>query len=168
MKYALTTLALVTMLIAMVACGGKEKKEVVEPKVETEKVEPAPEKVAEPEPEPKPEPAPVDNASLQETIFFEFDSTELSDEARSALEENYKWLEENGARTLTIEGHTDEKGTDEYNLALGERRARSAQEYLIRLGVDSSRIEVITYGEERPTSNEDSANRRSVFVATKK
>lgn len=109
-----------------------------------------------------------DPASLTDTIYFEFDQAELGPQARSALDENAAWAKEDPARELLIEGHTDETGTNEYNLALGDRRARAAKDYLVALGVEERRIKIITYGEERPASNEDSMNRRSVFVATKK
>lgn len=111
------------------------------------------------------EPA-VDPASLTEVIYFEFDSSDLSDDARAKLNENADWLKEDGDRTVTIEGHTDEVGTPDYNLALGERRARAAKAYMVRLGIDEDRIKIITYGEEKPASSQDSENRRSVFVAT--
>lgn len=109
-----------------------------------------------------------DPANLTDTIYFEFDQAELGAQARAALDENAAWAKENPARELLIEGHTDETGTNEYNLALGDRRARAAKDYLTALGVEERRIKIITYGEERPSSTEDSMNRRSVFVATKK
>jgi peptidoglycan-associated lipoprotein len=108
----------------------------------------------------------IDPASLTEVIYFEFDSSDLSDDARSKLNENADWLKEDGDRTVTIEGHTDEVGTPGYNLALGERRARAARAYMVRLGIDEDRIRIITYGEEKPASSSDSENRRSVFLAT--
>ncbi|MCG8420509.1 MAG: OmpA family protein [Proteobacteria bacterium] len=169
MKQALTTLALLVALIGLVACGSK-KPEPVEPEPEPVQAEAEPEPEPEPEPEtqpePEPEPEPEPQAELSEVIYFEFDSSELGDEARTVLNQNYEWLKEDSARTLTIEGHTDEVGTNEYNLGLGDRRARAAKEYLIRLGIGAGRIKVITYGEERPASKDDAENRRSVFVAT--
>ena len=107
-------------------------------------------------------------ASLEDVVYFEFDSSDLDDAARASLEENAKWMKEDASRVLTIEGHTDEAGTTDYNLALGERRARITKEYLVRLGVENARVQIITYGEERPAGSEDSLNRRSVFVATRK
>jgi peptidoglycan-associated lipoprotein len=101
---------------------------------------------------------------LNEVIYFEFDSSSLSDSARSQLQQNAEWLRANNNRRITIEGHTDEVGTPEYNLALGERRAQAAQQYLVQLGIDESRIEILTYGEERPASQNHDENRRSVFV----
>ncbi|MBT8495331.1 MAG: OmpA family protein [Deltaproteobacteria bacterium] len=108
------------------------------------------------------------NPELQQVVYFEFDSSNLDDAARSRLTENAQWLKADGKRTLTIEGHTDEVGTTEYNAALGERRAGAARDYLVRMGVDQGRIRIITYGEEKPASEQDSLNRRSVFIATKK
>jgi peptidoglycan-associated lipoprotein len=106
--------------------------------------------------------------NLQEIVYFEFDSSELDPAARAKLEENADWLKKDAARTLTIEGHTDEVGTPEYNLGLGERRAQASRDYLIRLGIDPKRVSIITFGEEKPAGTEDSKNRRSVFIATKK
>lgn len=90
--------------------------------------------------------------SLATVIGFEFDSSTLSDDARDKLQQNADWLREDPARTLVIEGHTDQTGTDEYNLALGERRARAMRDYLTRLGVPPARIKTISYGEERPAA----------------
>ena len=106
--------------------------------------------------------------NLQEVVYFEFDSSELDEAARAKLEENANWLKQSAERTLTIEGHTDEVGTPEYNLGLGERRAQISRDYLIRLGIDAKRVSIITFGEEKPAGSEDSQNRRSVFIATKK
>ena len=107
-------------------------------------------------------------ASLGTVIYFEFDKAALGDDAKTTLDNNATWMKEDPSRTITIEGHTDEVGTPEYNLALGQRRAQATRDYLVRLGVDETRVKVITYGEERPASGADSENRRSVFVATRK
>jgi len=112
-------------------------------------------------------PTQPDPAALGQVIYFEFDSTTLSQEARDTLTENAEWLKQDPARRLTIEGHTDEVGTDEYNLALGERRARAALEYLKNLGVEADRVDVLTYGEEKPASDTDEGNRRAMFIAGK-
>lgn len=111
---------------------------------------------------------PGKSAALQDVIYFAFDSSELDEASRSKLNENADWLKQDPARTLTIEGHTDEVGTPEYNLGLGERRARTTKDYLVRLGVQEKRVSIITYGEERPAGTEDAQNRRSMFIATKK
>jgi peptidoglycan-associated lipoprotein len=104
----------------------------------------------------------------RDLLRFAFDSSDLDEAARGKLAENAEWLKKDGARTLTIEGHTDEVGTPEYNLGLGERRARATKDYLVRMGIQEKRISIITYGEERPAGSEDSKNRRSMFIATKK
>jgi len=102
-------------------------------------------------------------------VYFNFDSSEISEEARSILEEKATWLSENNDVKISIEGHCDKRGTTQYNLALGERRAESVKTYLVALGVDGSRISTISYGEERPAvegSGDDvwSKNRRAEFV----
>ncbi len=107
-------------------------------------------------------------ANLGEIIYFEFDSSDLTADARNTLEQNAAWLREDANRVLTIEGHTDEVGTPAYNLALGERRAIAAKDYLKNLGIDEKRVSIITYGEEKPAGTEDNLNRRSVFISSKK
>ncbi|HUO84915.1 MAG TPA: peptidoglycan-associated lipoprotein Pal, partial [Thermoanaerobaculia bacterium] len=82
--------------------------------------------------------------------FFSYDSATLSEESRKALESSAKWLRENPELILTIEGHCDERGTEQYNLALGDRRSNAAEEYLVTLGVPRDRLATISYGEERP------------------
>jgi peptidoglycan-associated lipoprotein len=101
-------------------------------------------------------------------IRFELDSAQLTDAARATLEKHALWLQGQRATSVTIEGHCDERGTTEYNLALGEQRARAAREYLVGLGVDPSRLRVVSYGKERPldTGTDESAharNRRAHF-----
>ena len=105
-----------------------------------------------------------------ERIHFDFDQFTLSAEARSILGENAKYLSANSGVKAVIEGHCDERGSDEYNLALGESRALAAKSYLISLGVSAKRLSVISYGEEMPLSkgaNESawSQNRRAEFKA---
>ena len=102
-------------------------------------------------------------------VYFAFDSYSLGTEGRDALKANAEWLANNPSATVQIEGHCDERGTIEYNLALGERRANAAKDYLVRLGVGADRISIISYGKERPAefgSNESawSRNRRAEFV----
>ena len=82
--------------------------------------------------------------------FFGFDSSTLDTDARAALSASATWLRGNPRYRIQIEGHCDERGTEQYNLALGERRAAAAAEYLIALGVDDARISTVSYGEERP------------------
>ena len=102
-------------------------------------------------------------------VFFDFDRYDLKPEGRSSVEALAAWLNSFPAVTLTLEGHADERGTREYNLALGERRANAVKDYLIALGINAGRLTTISYGEERPAvpgSYEEAwaQNRRSQFV----
>lgn len=104
-----------------------------------------------------------------EDVFFEFDSASLSVEAQEILRAKFEWLRDNPGARVTIEGHCDERGTNEYNLALGDRRAYTAKAFLTDLGIDDARLATISYGEEQPidprTSEEAWAkNRRAHFV----
>jgi peptidoglycan-associated lipoprotein len=103
-------------------------------------------------------------------VFFDFDQYNLSSEAKSTLEANARELKRVGDSGVTIEGHCDERGTKAYNLALGEKRANAAKDYLVTLGVTASRINTISYGKERPfdSGHDESAwakNRRAHFVS---
>ena len=107
--------------------------------------------------------------NVGDRVLFDLDRFDLSPEARTTVENQVIWLKRFPGVTVMIEGHTDERGTREYNLALGERRANSVSDYMIALGVDPNRIKTISYGKERPvdpSSNEDawSRNRRAVTV----
>lgn len=102
-------------------------------------------------------------------IHFKYDSAELSSMAKMVLKEKAAWLKANYSVSVTIEGHCDERGTTEYNLALGERRASAAKDYLINLGVAASRLSTISYGEEQPkdfgkTEASYRKNRRAHFA----
>ena len=104
-------------------------------------------------------------------IYFEFDKSDLSDQSRQILAEKAELLKAHPALALVIEGHCDERGTNEYNMALGERRARAAYEYLVMMGVEAGRLTIISYGEEYPAvpgSDEEAwaKNRRDEFKAT--
>ena len=87
------------------------------------------------------------------TIYFGYDKDELTDAARSILRQNANWLKANPQWNVVLEGHCDERGTIEYNLALGQRRANSVRSYMASLGVDASRVRTVSYGEERPADN---------------
>ncbi len=107
--------------------------------------------------------------NVGDRVFFDFDKYNLSPEARRTLERQAAWMQRYPSVTIAIEGHCDERGTREYNLALGERRANAAKAYLVALGVDANRLSTISYGKERPEalgSNEAAwaQNRRSVTV----
>ncbi|NQV47527.1 MAG: peptidoglycan-associated lipoprotein Pal [Rhodospirillaceae bacterium] len=105
--------------------------------------------------------------NVGDRVFFGFDKYNLEPDARRILERQAVWLKKYPNLSVTVEGHADERGTREYNLALGERRANSAKDYLVALGVPSGQIKTISYGKERPValgSNEAawSQNRRAV------
>ena len=102
-------------------------------------------------------------------IYFNYDSAGLSEPARSTLSNNADVLKHESTAIITIEGNCDERGSAEYNLALGERRARAAQQYLVTLGIDPARLAVVSYGKEKPAvnTNDEAAwakNRRAEFV----
>ena len=102
------------------------------------------------------------------SVNFDYDSSTLTTESRRHLAENAEWIKNNKA-TVQVEGHCDSRGSGEYNLALGERRAKSVKSYLASLGVDSKRLTIISYGEEKPIASGDSEeaygkNRRVNFV----
>ncbi len=131
-------------------------------------------KAPEPAPVAKPAPAPVTKAPAewnisQNNIYFEFDKSRLTPMAQDTLMRHAAWLRENPDATVTIEGHADERGTNEYNLALGDRRADSAKDFLVDLGISASRLTTISYGEERPLCMDQTEecwakNRRGHFV----
>lgn len=105
----------------------------------------------------------------KDTIHFAFDKSDIDPVAIEALQAQARWLLRYPTKRATIEGHCDERGTREYNLALGERRAAAAKNYLIRLGIGAGRINIVSYGKERPVdpaSNEEAwaRNRRAVTV----
>jgi len=107
------------------------------------------------------------NQNVGNTVYFDLDSYSLTSDAQSQLQRQAAWLTQYPQRTLTVEGHADERGTREYNLALGERRANSVANYLVALGVDKARLSTISYGKERPLCTESdescwSQNRRGV------
>jgi peptidoglycan-associated lipoprotein len=140
--------------------------------------------MAPPPPPPPPPPAPpramppvvqqIVPGSLQDfqvnvgdRVFFEYDKSDLTDAGRSTLQKQAAWLQRFGAVTLAIEGHCDERGTREYNLALGARRAQAVKDYLGSLGVAGARLETISFGKERPVCVESNdacyqQNRRGV------
>ena len=142
------------------------------------------EKVAPPSEPVKPEPAPP---TVEETpvvkeaevpppapmeltdVLFDFDKYNIREDARPVLEKTARWLNGNSNVKIKIEGHCDERGTNEYNLALGERRAKAVKQFLAAMGVNASRLSTISYGEERPLCAEHhedcyAKNRRAHFV----
>lgn len=107
--------------------------------------------------------------NVGDRVLFDLDSSTINEPGRQTLDRQAAWLEQYQSITITLEGHADERGTREYNLALGDRRSNAAKNYLVALGVDPSRILTISYGEERPVDpgNSEAAwsqNRRAVTV----
>ena len=102
-------------------------------------------------------------------IYFDFDKYDIRAEDAKTLDANAAWLKSNASNLVLIEGHCDERGTNEYNLALGERRAKATMNYLVSQGIQANRITIISYGEERPVCNEKTEacwakNRRANFL----
>ncbi|UCE84485.1 MAG: OmpA family protein, partial [Deltaproteobacteria bacterium] len=127
----------------------------------TPAVEPSTPPSTQPPPPPPPPPPPVEEPvekpeikevklPVLEDIFFDFDKSTIKSEFRRTLENNARQLKDAPESSITIEGHCDERGTNAYNMALGERRSKAAKDYLVSLGIPASRITTISYGEERP------------------
>ena len=115
----------------------------------------------------------LNRALLLEPVFFVLDSSELDERGRQVVEANAQMLSRFPTWSVTIEGHCDERGTPEYNLGLGERRALAAQQYLLQLGLDAERVRTVSYGKEFPfdpghDETAWAANRRAHFVITEK
>ncbi len=107
--------------------------------------------------------------NVGDRVFFGYDSSDLDSDALELLQDQVAWLKQNTSVNVTIEGHCDERGTREYNLALGEKRAQAVKNYLIGLGINPDRVSTISYGKERPAvvGSNDGAwaqNRRSVTI----
>jgi len=111
----------------------------------------------------------TEEVEVEDRVFFTLNSSDLSDAAKNVLDGQAEWLKSESGINVIIEGHCDERGTREYNIALGEKRANAARDYLISNGVASDRIKTVSYGKERPAligTGEEiwSKNRRSVTV----
>jgi peptidoglycan-associated lipoprotein len=140
------------------------------PPVATPPPPPAP--VAPPAPAPPHRPAPAEFKAIPQLadVFFDFDRYVIRKDAARTLDASAAWLKSNQGVPILIEGHADERGTNAYNLALGERRARAARDYLVERGVAADRITIISYGEDRPACTERNEgcwgrNRRDHFLA---
>jgi len=169
-KYILILVSLF-LFTYLIGCGKKPalKPAVEPPKTETET------KTGETTPEPvqdedvMSESGDLDTKVDLKRIHFEFDKYRLTDEAKEILAENARVLRNNSKVRITIEGHCDERGTVEYNLALGAKRAQAAKDYLVSLGIAANRLSTISYGEEVPVCKEQNEecwqkNRRDRFV----
>ena len=184
MKKLVKTGTLVAAAAALaLACSPKPKPEPAPPAPEAT---PTPTVVTlepTPAPAPRPTPRPAEEdirqmsldrvSSYLKPAFFDYDKADLRPDARDVLAANAAWLRSHSTVAFTIEGHCDERGTAPYNLALGDRRANAAKEYLVSLGIDAGRVKTVSYGKERPFAtghDEDSwaKNRRAHFVVTAK
>jgi peptidoglycan-associated lipoprotein len=182
MRRSNTTLLAAAMLAAALlapSCKKKEPEVTPTPPPEAPAPAPAPEppkkEVTETFPQQPVEKAPVEpgvdelnKQGVLKTVYFGLDSTDLDDAARQTLVANADWLKAHANHKIRIEGHCDERGTVEYNLSLGERRAASVRDYLSSLGIDASRVRIVSYGKERPvdpghTEDAWSKNRRGEF-----
>jgi peptidoglycan-associated lipoprotein len=182
---------LAVVLVTLVAACGKKQPPVTPPPappppVVTQEAPPPPPPAAKP-----PAPAPVPPAPTEEEIFarmslaelnakkplddinFEYDKADLTDRARASLQKNAGWLGKWTSTKILVEGHADSRGTNEYNLALGERRAAAVRDYLVTLGVPAARMSIVSKGEEQPLCTEEAEpcwaqNRRAHFEITAK
>jgi peptidoglycan-associated lipoprotein len=157
-------IALLLVIPGLLFTVGCQKKAVSQAKAPAPAPAPAEEK-----PAPTPVAKPAGWNISQNNIYFEFDKSTLTPMAQDTLMRHAAWLRENSNATVTIEGHADERGTNEYNLALGDRRADSAKAFLVDLGIAASRLTTISYGEERPLCMDQTEecwakNRRGHFV----
>ena len=168
------TLVILTALVASglaVGCArkGREAPPTPPPAPPVSTPTPVPTPAPTPTPVPTPPPAPGSTPVEFEPAFFDFDSYALRDDARAVLDRDARMLRDHPDVKITIEGHCDERGTVEYNQALGEKRAQAARDYLVAAGSDGNRIQTISYGKERPFSpgHDEGAwaqNRRAHFV----
>jgi peptidoglycan-associated lipoprotein len=169
MKKLSTGLKFAAVVSALLVAGCASKKEAPPPA-------PPPPPAA-----PAPAPAPVSSivpgsaedlrVNVGDTVHFDYDKYSLTDEDKATLQRQATWLQKYPAVRVTIEGHCDERGTREYNLALGARRANAVKEYLASLGVASARLDTVSYGKERPICTESNEscwaqNRRGVTTIT--
>lgn len=115
----------------------------------------------------------LNSTSPLDPVFFELDQSELLPDGRAALQRNADWMRQWGATRVTVQGHCDERGTNEYNLGLGERRAQAVREYLTSLGIAEGRVAMVSKGEEEPVCTDETEtcwtrNRRGNFIITAK
>jgi peptidoglycan-associated lipoprotein len=196
MRRALTSLMMVLAMaapLATISACHKKQPPVVQPPpspppppVQAQPTPPPPPPPPQRQPPPPPPPPPTDEelfarlslADLiaqkpMDDVLFAYDKAELSDAARAILDKDAAFLKKRPSVRITIEGHADSRGTNEYNLALGERRANATREYLGSLGIDLARIAMVSKGEEQPVCSEEneacfSQNRRAHVVITAK
>jgi peptidoglycan-associated lipoprotein len=185
------TVAILTVALTAGACGKKKPEAPVPPPAPPPAPAPAP--ATKPAPPPAPAPAPpaaprtptedevfaatslddLNKKGVLTDTFFALDSTELTQESRGAVQKNSDYMKRWTSTKVMVEGHADSRGTNEYNLALAERRATAVRDYLVSLGVAADRVTVVSKGEEAPFCTEESEscwqqNRRGHFIFTAK
>jgi len=174
MRPIISSVTLVALILTFLFVGCSKE----EPPPPTAEAQPRP--VAPPPPPPPPAPTPSPGPSISQQAFqefqnqdisFDFDKYDLRTDARGVLDRKASFLNQNSSVRVQIEGHCDERGTNEYNLALGERRANAAKQYLTTAGISAARLSTISYGKERPLDlgHDEAAwarNRRAHFVIT--
>jgi peptidoglycan-associated lipoprotein len=167
-RFLLLLLVLTIPVMFAMNCGKTPPPaEETQPVIE-ELTPPEPEPEPKPEPELEPEPEPIKNTDFM-LIYFDFDKYNLVDSAKEALEHNAALLKEYPDAIIKIEGHCDKRGTDKYNLSLGDNRAKAAKDYLRELGINENRLQTISYGKrqlafEGDTEPIHAKNRRCEFV----
>jgi peptidoglycan-associated lipoprotein len=168
-KYLWTRLWIMPLVLVLASVGCAKK---------TPEPAPAPAVAQTPPPTPPPAPTPAPTEAPTTTLigsgdfqpaYFDLDSYTLRDDARAALDRDAKLLRDNPTVNVTIEGHCDERGTAEYNQSLGERRAQAARDYLVAAGIPDTRLQIVSYGKERPfsTGHDEASwqqNRRAHFT----
>jgi peptidoglycan-associated lipoprotein len=168
------TLAAIPLALLLAACGSTEKKDVpVDTRTPTQPTQtstPTQTPTATPTSTPRVDPLNAPGSILlQRSVFFDYDSNAVKDEFRPLVQAHSKYLVENAGNRIALEGNTDERGSREYNLALGQRRADAVKKIMTVLGVPEARIETVSFGEEKPKSNghDESAwsqNRRADII----
>jgi len=185
----LITVIALSSVLAVAGCGKKAPAVAPAPPPAPPPAAPAPPPPPPPPPAPAPAPAPrplteeeifarksVEQLNAEkplDDVFFNLDESTVRDDARPALQKDADWLKKFSSVQVSLEGHCDSRGSAEYNLGLGNRRAASVRDYLVNLGVATSRIQVVSKGKEQPFCNEESEacwsqNRRGHFVITAK
>ena len=166
MKKLLVILLPLLLLALVIGCGKKPELEPETMPIDTTVGDDTSETSTDPYGE---DPVERDPLDIFKTVYFDFDKYNLRADAKRDLQHNVEVMKKNADWKILIAGHCDERGTVEYNLALGEKRARSARDYLTSLGIEANRIEIISYGKEKPadyghTEAAWSLNRRAVFT----
>jgi peptidoglycan-associated lipoprotein len=192
-RFGSLLLSLVLMVV-MVACGDKKPPAPPPPPPPPPAPVAAPPPPPPPAPKPQPQQAPTQTPPVQPTeaeifakmtldqinagkplavVYFDYDKSDLTDATRSILQKNAEWMRKWTSTKVTVEGHADSRGTSEYNIALGERRAAAVKDYLVSLGISADRLTIVSKGEEEPTCRDEvetcwSLNRRGMFLVTAK